>query len=322
MSLLEVADLRVSYFAKRKELKAVNGVSFKLDQAETLGLVGESGSGKTTLGLALANLIASPGKVMSGSVKLDGREVLGLRAEELRQVRGKEISMVFQDPTTSLNPVSRIGEHFVEAIRAHSQETGRTQALERAKEVLTELGISSDKLQAYPHQLSGGLKQRIMIGLALVLNPKVLIADEPTTSLDVIIEAQILDLIAMLRSRTKLSMLLITHNLGVVAEVADRIAIMYAGEIMELTDTRTLFQDPLFPYTQLLLQLVPNLSADTASLRWIPGSPPDLGIPITGCPFASRCPSVFARCRQEAPALKEVKSGHFVACHLYTGDSS
>ncbi len=309
----------MSYFTRKGELRAVNDVSFALAQGETLGLVGESGCGKTTLGFALARLIPYPGKVVGGSVKLNGREVLQMGQEELRLLRGKDIAMVFQDPMTSLNPVKRISDHFIETIRAHFPETKEADALTRAKEIMSDLGIPAERLSDYPHQLSGGMKQRVMIGLGLALDPKVLVADEPTTSLDVIIEAQILGLIGQLKERTRLSMLLITHNLGVVAEVADKIAIMYAGEIMELADTKTMFRNPLFPYTQLLLKLVPNLAAEEASLDWIPGSPPDLTIVQDGCPFAARCPYVFDKCHKEAPRLRELEKDHFVACHLYDG---
>ena len=213
--------------------------------------------------------------------------------------------------------MKNIGEHFVEAIRAHFPEVEKEEALAKAKKIVTQLGISEERLKDYPHQLSGGMKQRIMIGLGLALDPMLLIADEPTTALDVVIEAQILDLMRKLKEELKLSMILITHNLGVVAEVADKIAIMYGGEIMELADTKTIFKKPLYPYTQLLLKLVPNIASETTSLEWIPGSPPDLAIRYHECKFAARCPFVFAKCRAVPPSLEEVEPGHFVACHLY-----
>ena len=227
--------------------------------------------------------------------------------------------MIFQDPMTSLNPVKKIGDHFVEAIRAHDPTDTREKGMERAAEILALLGMSVDSLANYPHQLSGGMKQRIMVGLGLALDPKLLIADEPTTALDVVIEAQILDLLHRLKETLKLSMILITHNLGIVAEVADRIAIMYGGEIYELADTRTIFRHPLFPYTQLLMRLVPNVAAESTSLEWIPGSPPDLSAVIPGCKFAARCPRVMDVCRKAAPAFRELEPGHMVACHLYDG---
>jgi oligopeptide/dipeptide ABC transporter ATP-binding protein len=320
MTLLKVEGLHVSYKTMRGELKAVQGVDFELEEQETLGIVGESACGKSTLGLALLNLVSPPGRVTHGRILIDGEDILSLDNERLRQTRGKVASMIFQDPMTSLNPVKKIGEHFVEAIRAHNPRARRGEALEKAGKILGELGISPDRLADYPHQLSGGMKQRIMIGLSLILDPKLLIADEPTTSLDVVIEAQILDLLRQLKSSLKLSMILITHNLGIVAEVADKIAIMYGGEIYELAKTKTIFKKPLFPYTQLLLKLVPNIASDSTSLEWIPGSPPDLSYPISGCKFAARCPFVFDRCKKERPSPRDIEPGHRAACHLYDGD--
>ena len=249
-----------------------------------------------------------------------GREILRLGDEEMRQVRGGEIGMVFQDPMTSLNPVKKVGDHFVEALRAHHPRLERKEALAKAEGVLRILGIPEDRLVDYPHQLSGGMKQRVMIGLAVVLNPKMLIADEPTTALDVIIEAQILELLKRLKETLDLSMILITHNLGVVAEVADRIAIMYAGRIFEVAPTAEIFRDPLFPYTQILLKLAPNILLERASLDWIPGSPPDLTLEKPGCRFVARCPFAFERCKVEAPSLKNAGGDHWVACHLHDGD--
>ncbi len=322
MTLLEVRELDVSYTTFKGELKAVQGVSFDLKEQETLGIVGESGCGKSTLGLALLNLMPPQGKVTHGKILLGGEDILSLNKEQLRRVRGKMVAMIFQDPMTSLNPVKRIRDHFVEAIRAHSPEVSEDEALGRAGKILSQLGMSSERLADYPHQLSGGMKQRIMIGLGLALDPKLLVADEPTTALDVVIEAQILDLLHQLKGSLKLSMILITHNLGIVAEVADRIAIMYGGEIFELADTKTIFKKPLFPYTQLLLKLVPNIASESTSLEWIPGSPPDLSSPILGCKFAARCPYVFDRCTKVSPKLREVEPSHQVACHLYDGGKS
>jgi peptide/nickel transport system ATP-binding protein len=319
MTLLEVRDLEVAYSTMTGRVRAVQGVSFELGERETLGIVGESGCGKSTLGLAILNLVPQPGAVTGGRVLIDGEDILTLQGEELRRVRGKVVAMIFQDPMTSLNPVKKIGDHFVETIRAHVQGVTKEEALARAADILGEFGISRDRLSDYPHQLSGGMKQRVMIGLGLVLDPRLLIADEPTTSLDVVIEAQILDLLRQLKESLGLSMILITHNLGIVAEVADKIAIMYGGEIFELADAREIFRNPLFPYTQLLLKLVPNVTSDSTSLTWIPGSPPDLSLPVVGCKFAPRCPHVFSRCTAESPKLREVEPRHIVACHLYDG---
>ena len=319
MTLLEVKDLRVSYNTLKGELKAVQGVSFALEEQETLGIVGESGCGKSTLGLALLALMPPQGKITQGEILLEGEDILSMDKERLRGVRGKKVSMIFQDPMTSLNPVKKIGDHFVEAIRTHDPTITKEEAWAKAGKIMGQLGLSADRLSDYPHQLSGGMKQRIMIGLGLVLDPKLLIADEPTTSLDVVIEAQILDLLRQLRGSLNLSMILITHNLGIVAEVADKIAIMYGGEIFELAPTRVIFRNPLFPYTKLLLKLVPNIASSSTSLEWIPGSPPDLSSPISGCKFQARCPYAFERCTKESPRLQEIEPRHFVACHLYAG---
>jgi peptide/nickel transport system ATP-binding protein len=282
-------------------------------------VVRESGCGKSTLGLALLNLMPPQGRIIHGRIVLDGQDILSLDKEQVRQVRGKKIAMIFQDPMTSLNPVKKIGDHFVEAIRAHSPEVSKEEALATASKIMGQLGMSSERLVDYPHQLSGGMKQRIMIGLGIALDPKLLIADEPTTALDVVIEAQILDLLHQLKDSLRLSMIIITHNLGVVAEIADKIAIMYGGEIFEMASTKLIFQHPLFPYTQLLLKLVPNITAESTTLEWIPGSPPDLSTDLVGCKFAARCPYVFDRCKTTSPKLREVEPGHLVACHLYDG---
>jgi peptide/nickel transport system ATP-binding protein len=317
LELLEISDLSVTYQTRNGNLDAVDKVSFSLGERETLGIVGESGCGKTTLGRAIIKMIDKPGRITGGSVRLEGKEILSLDENRLRKIRGKEIAMIFQDPMTSLNPVKRIGEHYLEEIRTHLPDVSKEEAMNKVKVLLSELGIPEDRLNDYPHQFSGGMKQRVMIGLALALDPKLLIADEPTTSLDVIVEAQILELIKKLKESRSLSMILITHNLGVVAEVADKIAIMYAGRIVEYSSTISIFEKPLHPYTKLLLKLVPNVQAENASLQWIPGSPPDLTLEQVGCRFAPRCPSVFPHCRNDDPRLVQVEPGHYVACHLY-----
>lgn len=317
MQLLEVENLKIGYHTRKGELLAVDGVSFSVSEQETIGIVGESGCGKSTLALAILKLIPYPGRVLSGSVKLNGQDIVPLEGEKLREVRGRMVGMIFQDPASSLNPVKKVGDHFVEALITHYPEMPEESAREKAEEIVKLLGVAGDRLRDYPHQLSGGMKQRMMIGLALVLSPQLLVADEPTTALDVIIEAQILELLKELKEKLKLSMILITHNLAVVAEVADRIAIMYAGQFFEVADAKTIFRNPMFPYTQLLLKLVPNIEESEASLDWIPGSPPDLIREIKGCRFSPRCPYVFDRCKTEAPLLVEREKGHFVACHLY-----
>ncbi len=318
MSLLQITNLSVEYRTKRGKLGAVDRVSLDLSEQQTLGIVGESGCGKTTLGRAIPRLIFPPGLITGGSVKLEGQEILDRSENEMREVRGKEIAMIFQDPMTSLSPVKRIIDHYLEEMKVHFPNIEKEEAIERIESLLKDLGIPAERIHDYPHQFSGGMRQRVMIGLALALEPKLLIADEPTTALDVIVEAQILDLIKQLKESHRLSMILITHNLGVVAEVADKIAIMYAGRIVEVADTTTIFENPLHPYTKLLLKLVPNIRSESTSLEWIPGSPPDLSEEQIGCRFAPRCPSVFSRCRVEDPRLLQVKADHLVECHLYS----
>jgi peptide/nickel transport system ATP-binding protein len=317
LSLLEISDLSVDYVNRKVKLRAVDQVSLKLNERETLGIVGESGCGKSTLGRSIPNLISPPGRVVSGSIIFEGKDLLRMSENDLRKIRGKEIAMIFQDPMTSLSPVKKIKDHFLEEIKAHNSRFDEKEAIEKIRVLFSALGIPDQRWEDYPHMFSGGMRQRVMIGLALALDPKLLIADEPTTALDVIVEAQILEQIKQLKEARNLSMILITHNLGVVAEVADKIAIMYAGKLIEFADTLTIFENPLHPYTKLLLKLVPNIRSESASLEWIPGSPPDLSLEQIGCRFAPRCPSVFARCRIDYPALQEVETGHFVACHLY-----
>ena len=316
--MLEITDLAVEYRTRSSKLRAVDQVSLKLGPKETLGIVGESGCGKSTLGRAIPNLISPPGHIVSGSIKLEGKELLRMSEKELRKIRGKEIGVIFQDPMTSLSPVKKIKDHFLEELRAHYPDLDKEEALQKIRTLFAALGIPGERLEDYPHQFSGGMRQRAMIGLAIALDPKLLIADEPTTALDVIVEAQILEEIKKLKESLNLSMILITHNLGVVAEVADKIAIMYAGRIVEFSNTLEIFENPLHPYTKLLLKLVPNIRYEgEVSLDWIPGSPPDLSLKQVGCRFAPRCPNVFARCGREDPPLVERETGHYVACHLY-----
>jgi oligopeptide/dipeptide ABC transporter ATP-binding protein len=246
--------------------------------------------------------------------------IMDLDEEELRALRGKEIAYIFQDPMTSLNPMITVETHFQEIMKAHDPDIEKEEALERAKEILDGLGISPERITDYPHQFSGGMRQRVMIGLGLALRPKLLIADEPTTSLDVIVEAQILEEMADLKELFNLTMILITHNLGVLAQTADDIAIMYSGRIMELSPTEALFEDPLHPYTQALLESVPDVSKPDKRLSWIPGAPPDLVDPIPGCMFNPRCPHVMDICRTTQPNLIMTDDGRLIACHLFGGE--
>ena len=314
--MLEIHSLVVEYHTLRADVKAVDRVSLSLEKGDTLGLVGESGCGKSTLGLSTLRLIPPPGRIVSGQITLDGIDVVNCSEEEIRRVRGKRVGYIFQDPMTSLNPVKKISAHFVEMIRTHESEVAEEDALKRANEILGRLGILPERINDFPHQFSGGMRQRVMIGLALALGPDLLIADEPTTSLDVIVEAQIIELLKELKESLSLTLVLITHNIGIVAETADRVAVMYAGRIAELGETGVLFEKPMHPYTQALLNSVPNITKKGQVLSWIPGTPPDLAEPPAGCLFHPRCPYAFDRCRKEEPLLLK-HNGSEVACHLY-----
>jgi len=316
MPLLDIQSLVVEYHTLRSNVRAVDRVSLALEKGHTLGLVGESGCGKSTLGLSTLRLVPPPGRITDGHITLDGIDIVNCSDQEIRRVRGKRVGYIFQDPMTSLNPVKKIGAHFIEMIHAHEPEIPEKDALKRAQDTLRVLGILPERINDFPHQFSGGMRQRVMIGLALALNPDLLIADEPTTSLDVIVEAQIIELLKELKESLKLTLVLITHNIGIVAEAADRVAVMYAGRIAELSKTETLFEKPLHPYTQALLNSVPNITKKGQVLSWIPGAPPDLAEPPSGCLFHPRCPHAFDRCRKEEPLLMK-HNGTEAACHLY-----
>ncbi len=320
--LLEIKDLRTHFLTRAGLVKAVNGVSFSLDNGELLGLVGESGCGKSITALSIMRLIAPPGKIVGGKILFDGKDLLKLSDKEMRDIRGDDIAMIFQDPMTSLNPVFTIGEQIAEALRLHRKLT-RKQAREAAIEAMREVAISDParRIDDYPHQLSGGMRQRVMIAMALACNPRLLIADEPTTALDVTIQAQILELLNELRRNRDLAVLLITHDLGVVAEVADRVAVMYTGRIVEESDVNELFLRPKHPYTEGLLRSVPKLTAEHVAkierLQTIEGvvpSPTDLP---PGCHFAPRCPYRMPRCTAEEIPLYELENNVKVRCVLF-----
>lgn len=320
-SLLEVRDLRVSFpAAGGRTIHPVDGVSFTLERGRTLALVGESGCGKSLTGLALLRLVPPPGRVEERSViRLEGRELMGLDEEAMRAVRGGRIGMVFQDPMTSLNPVLTVGDQIAEAVRAHRTDSKRA-ALERARTLLSEVGIADParRLGEYPHQLSGGMRQRVMIAIALAAEPDILIADEPTTALDVTVQAQILELLDSLRQRRGMAVLLITHDLGVVAGRADDMCVMYAGQIVERASTRQVFEAPAHPYTRGLFGSVPTITGPRERLTPIAGSvPPPTAWP-TGCRFKPRCPERFERC-DTMPPLRRAGPGHESRCWL-SGD--
>jgi len=314
--LLDIRSLSVEYRTLEGSANAVQNVSIELRKGETLGLVGESGSGKSTLGLAVMGLIRPPGEITSGEIFFEGNDLRKVNAEGLRNVRGKKIAMIFQDPMTSLNPVKKIGSHFIEYIHAHDPNIPKKKVISQTRTILKDLGISPSRIDDYPHQFSGGMRQRVMIGLGLALSPSLIIADEPTTALDVIVEAQILKLLRELKTKYSLSLILITHNMGIVAEMADRVAVMYAGRIAEVGQTTEIFENAKHPYTQALLKSIPNMRAESQVLSTIPGSPPDLTDLPTGCAFNPRCPYAFDKCKKEIPMPVRNGKDSEAACFL------
>ena len=314
---LDVQNLQSFFFTRSGIIKAVNDISFSIAPGETLALVGESGCGKSMTALSLLRLLPTPGRIVDGEIFLDERDLLRLPDVEMRRIRGNDIAMIFQEPMTSLNPVLRIGEQIAEVLRLH-QGVSKQQALVHAAELLNQVGISDPKrrLRDYPHQLSGGQRQRIMIAIALACDPKLLIADEPTTALDVTIQAQIMDLLLELKQQRQMTMLLISHDLGIVAGNADKIAVMYAGQIVEAGTVERVFANPLHPYTQGLLQCIPRLGQQH-DLPTIPGQLPDLREQLTGCLFLDRCPGPCAPCGHQSPQTKEIEPQHSVRCWRY-----
>lgn len=313
--LIDVQDLKLSFPSSDGDLQVLRGVSLYIDKGEVLGLVGESGSGKSLTSLAIMGLLPKPYRGLSGRIVYRGGDLLMMPNKEMRNLRGNSISMIFQEPMTSLNPVYTVGTQIVEAIRTH-ENISREAAWNRAIELLRVVGVPApeDRVKSFPHQLSGGMRQRVMIAMALSCSPELLIADEPTTALDVTIQAQILDLIVNLQKQTGMSVLLITHALGVVAETADRVAVMYAGNIVESAATAELFDHPMHPYTIGLLHSIPRIDKSVNALSTIPGmvpSPKELG---RGCNFASRCQHVSNICLESEPELTERESGHFSRC--------
>jgi len=313
--LLAVENLQTRFDTAEGTIRAVDGLSFEIREGEILGLVGESGCGKSVTSLSLVDLIQDPGYIHDGAVRFDGKNLLEKSTEELRRIRGNEISMIFQEPMTALNPVFDVGWQIGEPLRVH-YETAMEESRSRAVDLMQRVGIPSaeDRIDAYPHQFSGGMRQRAMIAMALACRPNLLIADEPTTSLDVTIEAQILDIIEELNERQEMAVLLITHDLGVVAEVCDTIAVMYAGRIVEYGDIEEVFADPRHPYTKGLLDCVPDPRREVEEFSAIEGQVPDLADPPAGCNFAPRCPFAAEECEEIDPRLREVAPDHLSAC--------
>ena len=319
---LLVKNLKVSFSTSKKELIAVRGISYQLNQGEILALVGESGCGKTVSALSILRLIQEPpGKIVSGEILFAGKDLLKLKKKELQDRRGKGIAMIFQDPMTSLNPVLTIGEQIIETLLRHTS-LSRKKAREKSFRLLEQVEIPSpkQKLDQYPHQLSGGMRQRAMIAMALSCSPRILIADEPTTALDVLIQAQILSLLKKIKNDTQMSILLITHDLGVVAEVAERVMVMYAGEIVESGSVNDLFRSPLHPYTIGLMESIPTLETTQqklSKLKEISGTVPSLSQVPFGCPFHPRCSAAETRCKTDKPKLKKISQTHSVSCWLH-----
>jgi len=323
--LLVIRNLTTHFHTEDGTVKAVDQVSLTLKEGDTLGLVGESGCGKSVTALSIMRLVPHPpGKIVGGEIRFLGRDLLELTERQMRKVRGAMISMIFQEPMTSLNPAFRVGDQIAEAVRLH-QDLSKREALNKSIEMLSLVGIPSPEIRVkdYPHQMSGGMRQRVMIAMALSCNPKLMIADEPTTALDVTIQAQILDLMNKLKAEIKTSILLITHDLGIIAENAQFVAVMYAGRVVEYAGTEALFEDPKHPYTMGLMSSIPNpeLIKARKRLRVIPGSVPSLlSLPV-GCKFSDRCPEAFDRCLKEEPSLMEIEHHHTVRCWLYHDSS-
>lgn len=317
--LLDVQNLKTEFKVKRGIVNAVNNVSFSVDKGEILAIVGESGSGKSVTSLSIMGLIQKPGRVAGGSILFNEEDLSRKSVREMNQIRGDKISMIFQEPMTSLNPVYKVGDQITESILTHTKMS-KKEAREHAIEMLRLVGIPApeQRVDDYPHQMSGGMRQRVMIAMALACNPELLIADEPTTALDVTIQAQILDLIKRLRDEIGMAVMLITHDLGVVAETADKVVVMYCGRVVEQADVTQLFEEPKHPYTQGLLASIPRMDQDVDRLYMIDGMVPDPTQLPMGCSFADRCEKCTEKCREAMPALTELEGGRQVRCFLYS----
>jgi oligopeptide/dipeptide ABC transporter ATP-binding protein len=317
-TLLDIKGLKTYFFTEAGVVKAVDGIDFQVGKDESVGLVGESGSGKTVTGLSVFRIVPPPGKIVAGSITFEGEDLLSKSDEEMRKIRGRKISMTFQDPTTSLDPLFTIGDQLVEVIREHQKELSKKEAWEKAQKLLEMVQISepSIRVKEYPHELSGGMKQRIAIARALASGPSLLFADEPTTNLDVTVQAQVLELIKDLRDKQKMSLVMITHDMGIVAEITQRVQVLYAGMVAEVGETHSLFRKPQHPYTEALLQAVPRIDL-RKELRVIPGNIPNLINPPTGCRFHPRCPYAKDICVEKVPPLELTDRGHFSACHFW-----
>jgi len=317
MNILEVKNLTVHYETKVGKVKAVEEASFHLEKKQAMGLAGESGCGKTTIALSLLRILPREGKIVDGQILFEGKNIVELSESEMReQIRWKGIALIFQGAMNALNPVYKVKDQIIEAIQIHEPETTRKEAYERAKKLFELTGLDPSRLEHYPHEYSGGMKQRACIAMALACNPKILIADEPSTALDVIVQAQILKLLKDLKEKLGISLIVISHDLSLIAETCDTAAIMYAGKIVEFADIVKIFKQPLHPYTQGLIEAFPSISSKEFKLVSIPGSPPDLINPPPGCRFHPRCKYAMEICKRESPPFIEASEEHYVACHL------
>lgn len=317
MVLLEVKNLTTYYKILRGYVRAVEGVTFNIEKGEALGLAGESGCGKTTIALSLLRVLPPGGKIVDGEIRLNGVNILKLSEDEMRNsIRWKKISLVFQGAMNALNPVYKVGEQIVEAIRIHEPHISKGEAYERAEKLFELVGLQPSRLNNYPFEFSGGMKQRAMIAMAVACNPELLIADEPGTALDVIVQAQVIKLLRELKEKLGMSLILITHDLSLIAEACEKTAIMYAGHLVEIGDSNTVFKENLHPYTQGLISAFPDIQSEQMQLTAVAGSPPDLLNPPSGCRFHPRCPYAMNICRKEKPILMSVNENHLVACHL------
>lgn len=317
MALLEVKDLRTSFFTDAGEVKAVNGISFNLDHSKVLGIVGESGSGKSVTAYSIMQILAPTGKIVGGSIKLDGQELIGATEEEMKKIRGKKVSIIFQDPMTSLNPTYTIGHQLIEAILLHTNRT-RQEAKARAIEMLKLVNVNdpAKRIKQYPYELSGGMRQRVMIAMALACEPDILIADEPTTALDVTIQAQILELMKDIQKQLKMAIIMITHDLGVIAQLCDEVIVMYAGSICEQGTADEIFYNPKHEYTKGLLRSIPTTESAGKKLKPITGTPIDLLNMPVGCPFAPRCENAMKICLREKPQRRNINKNHQSTCFM------
>jgi len=315
--ILDVQGLKTYFYTSKGIVKAVDNVSFKVGRGEVLGIAGESGCGKSTLGFSLIRLVPPPGRIVGGRITFMGEDILKMPEEEFRtKVRWKGISMVFQGAMNALNPVYTVGAQIAEVLTLH-KGLSKKEALEEAANLLKMVGLDPRRIRSYPHELSGGMKQRVVIAMALALRPSLVIADEPTTALDVVVQAQIMNLLKRLQRELKMSIILITHDMSLIAEIADKVAIMYAGKIVEIGSSDRVFNNPLHPYTRALINSIPSLRKELKKLEFIPGVPPDLIQPPPGCRFHPRCKYIFEPCNKEEPPMVEVEPGHFVSCWLY-----